>query len=556
MNFPLKYLENHLAETWLLSGEEWMESEGVENLTEVERHLWMARVEGFEVEVQISPSKVRAFSCECADYKREGGCGHIAAVLLALRKREGEKEMAKKEKPEKTPSKKVTIPGLLHHVEPEDLAEFVRDYARQNRPFALALKARFTSILPDGEKKQKYLELLDATLASVRTKNDQVNFRGARQLVQVTRELVNQAEEAIHRHSLQEATELLTSVLEKIGPVSRKTTGKDKGLQEEIDKCFTLFRQLLLLKPAPQLLYSIWDFTSAEGKKFIFRKSGIQMEYFRLMVLMAPELGKTEELNAFLNTRLGELDPTDPNRVRLLILIHQLLTEQGDTTRIQAHLLDHLHEPAFVLFVVEEAISTGHWKKARFLAEKGLESSPDPALEEHLLQLALREKDGEAVVHFASARFLQTRQAHYLDPLKSFAGKGWSALVDNLIGQLEQQPWSMARRDAVAQLLFRDQRFDELFQYITRLQSLDLLMAFGPSWPTDRMEQAEQMYLEVLQIYLGNHLGRKPSQRVRESLEGLMETGLSPIADRILARFRADYANRQSLMDELEALKI
>lgn len=559
MNFPLKYLENHLAEQWLLDGEELLESSAVANLTEVERHLWAAQVDGCETEVQTSPSRVLAFSCDCDTYKKEKGCGHIAAVLLALRKHSSEKPSAKKEKPAQT-SQKLTIPGLLHHISPEELAAFVRDYARHNRAFALALKARFTTSLPLADRKQKYQDLLDAAISTVRNKNDRINLRGNQQIILVTRELLSQAEESLAANSLDETAILLTSILEKIGPVSRKVTGKDNRLQEELKRVFALLHQMILLHPAPALLYEIWEFALAESRKFIYRKSGIQTDYLRLLAAMAPELGKTGELLNSLEEQLKLLEPSDPNRLPILILTYQLLSQSGDTFRQQAHLLDHLGDPAFVLHVVEEELARGHWKKARFLAEKGLEHSSDNKqsgkLEEHLLQLALKEKDTEAILHFSSTRFLETKQEKYLDYLKTHSESAWPGLADDLLVKLETQPWSMAKRDAVARLLFLDNRYDELFQYITRLHSLDLLGAYGPSWPSDRTDQAKQMHLEVIRDYLGNHLGRKPSQRVRGILESLLEAGHDQLAGGLLEQFKKDYSNRQSLMEELEEIRI
>lgn len=561
MNFPLRYLENHLAEQWLLRGEELLESGAVEILSEAERHLWMARVDGCEVEVQISPSKVQAYTCDCPGYRREKGCGHIAAALLALRSRLLSEKPPKppKEKPSAGPQK-LTIPGLLHHIRPEELAEFVRDYARQNRAFALALKARFTASLPLSDKRRQYQELLEAAISTVRNKNDQVNLRSGQQLLQVTRELLHQATEALDHGALDEASLLLTSILEKMGPVSRKVTGKDKRLQDELSRAFSLLDQLLRLKPAPALQQGIWDFALAESRKFIFRKSDFQLKYFQLLARMATGLGKTEELLAFFEEQQKLLEVSDPNRTPLLILTHQLLSESGDTTRAQAHLLDHLGEPAFILYVVEEELAGGHWKKARFLAEKGLEISSDnkqsAKLEEHLLDLALREKDREAIIHLASARFLETKEIRYATHLKAYAGSAWPELATDLLAKLERQTWSIGKRDAIAQLLFLDKRFDDLFQYISRLQSLDLLSAYGPSWPAEQAEQAGQLYLEVIKSYLGNHLGRKPSQRVRELLERLREEGPAGLAESLLAQFKNEFSSRQSLMEELEEIRI
>lgn len=558
MNFSLKTLEAHVPENWLVAGEALYEAHRVTSLLEFERNLWVARVGENEVEIQITPSRVKAFTCDCKQFKKEKGCPHIVGALLALRHNQQsiQESRSKAKEPAK---KKANILNLLDQIPHGDLVDFIRDYARQNRPFTLALKARFTGSLPVGDKREQYLELLDSAINGVRSKADQVSFRGGQQLIQVVRELLAQAEDAISQRHLQEASILLTTLLEKIGPIARKTAGKDKKLEEVLRESFAHFRQFLLLNPAPELLQSIWEFGLRESKKFIYRQSPIQMDYFQLLVEVSPLLGKSGELLEHFRLRNREMDTLDPNRSRLLILTHKLLAREGDVKQLEEHLLDHLEDPSFILYVVEEALATGHWKKARFLAEKGLNYAHHPEqkakLEEHLFQLALKEKDTEAILHFGTERFLQSKSQTYLEQLRKHAGKRWPQQVDSLLEQLEQQPFSQLKRDAIARLLYEEGRYDKLSDYIARLQSLDLLQQYGHHWPADRAEQAEALYLDMLKSYLANHLGRKPSQRVREFIEHLLEVGKEDLADRLLQYFKESFSERQSLMEELETLQ-
>jgi len=557
MNFPLKYFENHLPEDWLIAGEELFEEGAVEGLSEPERNLWLCLVNGSEVEVQLSPSRVKAATCDCTAFKKEKGCVHIAAALFSLRNHLQQKAAARETVVKGTAGKKTNLLNLIQQVPPAELVSFIGDYARQNRAFALALKARFTGLLPVEDRREKYLELLDSAIKALRNRSERINSRGARQLAQVTGELLAQAEEAIAEKHPQEAAIIITSILEKIGPVARKTEGKESRLMAAIAESFSLLRQIHILNPAPELLQATWEFCLRESRKFIFRQSHIQLEYLTYSATLAPALGKTDEFLEHLRDNIREMETADPNRPRILILIHQILMQKGDTGHAQEHLLENLHEPVFLLHVVEEAIATGHWKKARFLAEKGLESGPFPAsqsekLEEHLFRLSLQERDRESVLQFGTSRFLQSKDPQYLGYLKSFARGDWPKLADDLLEKLEGQPYSLLKRDAIARLLFEEERYDDLFQYIIRLQSLDLLGEYGPSWPADRTDQAERLYGEILNSFLNNHLGRKPSQRVREMLEQLFGSGMNGVAERLLERFRNDFAGRQSLMEELE----
>ena len=71
MNFLLSNIEVALEERFLLVGEKLLEDGKVNEFIESERNLWLTKVDDFEVELQISPSRVKAVSCECDIYLKE-----------------------------------------------------------------------------------------------------------------------------------------------------------------------------------------------------------------------------------------------------------------------------------------------------------------------------------------------------------------------------------------------------------------------------------------------------------------------------------------------------
>ncbi len=154
MNFPLKNLENHLKESWLLSGEELHEEGAVSGLVELERNLWVGRVKDREVEVQLSPSRVKAYSCDCPEFKKEKGCGHIAAALFYLRNLLRQRLEVKEPVKKPLSDKKISFLQHLQLIPSDDLIDFVRDYARQNRPFASAQSSRCHSAASEGRRVQ------------------------------------------------------------------------------------------------------------------------------------------------------------------------------------------------------------------------------------------------------------------------------------------------------------------------------------------------------------------------------------------------------------------
>ena len=90
MNFPIKDLEFHIEDALIERAEQLIALQAVRQFQEIERHLWVAMVEDeqtFEVEVQISPSKLKAFTCDCERAQATDLCAHVSLILILLRER-------------------------------------------------------------------------------------------------------------------------------------------------------------------------------------------------------------------------------------------------------------------------------------------------------------------------------------------------------------------------------------------------------------------------------------------------------------------------------------
>ena len=186
MNFLLRHLENEVPESALLEGEALLEGGAVESLHELEKQLWIAQSEGFEVEVQLSGQKVTAGTCECDAFKASGICGHLVGTLLQVRQQQQrQKEKREQKKKATNTPRRLTTGVVLDQVDPAELIDFVREYARTHRNFSIALKARFASSVSNLNSKDKYLQLLDTTINAVRKSDRQITMRGAQRLSRV-----------------------------------------------------------------------------------------------------------------------------------------------------------------------------------------------------------------------------------------------------------------------------------------------------------------------------------------------------------------------------------
>ncbi|NUO01812.1 MAG: SWIM zinc finger family protein, partial [Saprospiraceae bacterium] len=197
MNFLLQHLELHIDETSLLQGERLLEGNQISYCAEQEKNLWVATVEAgrtHEIEVKISPSRVTAATCECDRFLHTGMCGHIAAVLLQVRN----VQQARKENVRQStlPRRiKLNAEMILSAAPTEDLLAFLREYARQDRSFSLALKARFAGMVTGIGSQEKYVQIIESAISMARKPDRTLNKKGSQQLFGAVQELLAQAED-------------------------------------------------------------------------------------------------------------------------------------------------------------------------------------------------------------------------------------------------------------------------------------------------------------------------------------------------------------------------
>ncbi|MCB9351545.1 MAG: hypothetical protein H6573_29200 [Lewinellaceae bacterium] len=556
MNFLLQKLESHIEEEALIEGEQLLEAGAADNLFELEKHLWLATVEGCEVELKVSPSKVLAGTCECERFAAEGMCEHLAAVMMALRRQQqARKQKQEKAKKESLTPRKLTTGIVLDHVNLEELAEFVRDYAKANRNFAIALKARFASTVSEIGGKEKYMQLLDSSIKAVRKPDRSISMRGSQRLIKVLAELHLQAGQAIMERDFLEASFICQSIIEKVTPVLKKTQGKKQELNRDISRAFDNLHRLLEKGPAPTLLRSLWEYCLQEYNKLVYRSSGIDLQFFKLMVQLAHEPAQQKALLEKLQHYTEKYREEDRPIAPLMLIELSALERAGQPEEARRLMESNLMQPDVLLYAIQQAITKGQIPRVKALAITGLRFELPPEvkarLEEMMLQLAEQDDEPEEVNRYALLRFLDTQNFAYLEKARRSAGSDWAQQVEDTLAHFQGLPYAPSRRNTIARILAEEGLHERLMDYAEQVQSLDLLQEFAPYLIDNHRERLLELYRKLLTDFLRNHLGRKTSQRIREALQRLHEIGAGDMAVLLVEEFRSQYPERHSLMEEL-----
>ena len=558
MNFLLKNLELELDERHLLVGEKLLEEGKVFRLFESERNLWIAGVDVMEVELQISPSRVKACSCECSVFQNEKMCGHVAAGLLALRRLLSEK----KAKPKATSSKKpahyqrLTTTAILDNVRPDDLAAFVRHYAKSNRIFALSLKARFASKVPMPDSREKYGQLLEATILSGRSQNDRISSAGRSQLVRTLQELLGQAEDAVALEYYGEGWAMLSAMLEKTTPILRKISGNDEPIRNAIREVFNRLNTLIRQQIPPVLRQEIWNFCLESLPRPAYRLNNLAAPLLKMLLALSDDLSKSESLLHLIDQELDKIPHSEPHLHALLQAKVRLLENEGLAGQAKNFTLECLSNPQTLIRVVEAASAGGLLKNIKPLVEKGLRlvevESVKIQLEQALLKLAHQQGDRQTVISLARSRFLETKNFDYFESCKANYRGNWESFVQNLLADFIKQPDYQQNIETIALLLAREDRFDELLALLSEQDSLDLFMRFDHMLVEKYRDGVFGFYDRQLKNYLSNHLGPVPTQRVRHVLDHLRACGAGSLAEKLAASLLESFSNRITLTEELE----
>lgn len=559
MNFSLQKLESHLDESSLIGGEAIYEAGGVNQLFELERHLWLAEVEAegkYEVEVKISPSKVLAGTCECQNFLKNKECEHFAAVLLKLRSYlQALKTKKKRARDNKKSNRKLTTNVILEQVSPEDLVSFVRSYAKTNRSFALALKAKFAAQVSQINSIEKYLQLLDSIINMVRRPDRSISVRGVQKINKVLEELLGQVGDNIATENFTEALSQVQSIIEKITPVLTKAADEKGLLIGSIKAAFGHLARLVQAAIPPSLETKIWEYCMLESKKLAYRSNRLDLLFYELMLEMAEEKQQLNQLTKLLDEQIEQYQKEDRDSSGLILTKVHVLDKAGQKKAIKALVASNLANPEVLFYAIEQYRKQKAYRRARQLAMDGLKSTQDKAivgeLEEVLLHLAEEQGDKEGILEFAERRLRATLKDHYFLKLKAQNLANWAEKVDTLIANLEKLPYSIGKRDLIAFILKEEGRHEALLQYLHRVASIDLLREYGPFMIQVYKQEAYELYKTLLNQYLRNHLGRKPSLKIRAVIAKLMQEGESRFASDLVEAFREAYPERHSLMEEL-----
>jgi hypothetical protein len=546
----LKDFEHNISATTWAAADDLVQAGKVKALREVERHFWVASVEDaeatYEVETIITPHKIKAFTCECWAEGRRLMCPHVAAVLLKVRQFLEQKEEARKAKAEAraaTELSRITVVDVLDSATPEALAEFVQEYARRDRDFALALKTWFAGSVSNAEN--PFALVLD----SVIPKNPQAKtFREPdfRRLRTTLEDLNKQLAAAFEERNYPTVFQLAATILQKINPLIPKLEGQ-KWLQmlQQSQAAFFHLSKLQDENVSPELRESAWDTVLELAEQQLFPSEMT----VPVLLFLNHEAANEDQFRRV--SALFDQAPT-PTPPFILHLFINALAKRGRSESVIRVLEDYAENPGLIREAIVILAQARHSEAAFRAGEHFLEKTKFTLgqrreLEETLLAIAKNSGDPARQIKLLWRRFLQSGNFDFFEEIKNIAGKNWPAELKRRLSELRK----MGDSRTTAVVLAAEGQKAELAQLLEKQEDLKQFQQYENLFLPEDKQFVGARYVELLSAYLAEHFGRPATEHVRATLAGLMQKGEQELVLDIIRSLVARFADRPSLPEEL-----
>ncbi len=559
MNFPLKNIELNVNDEILQGGERLIDSNGLKRLEEFEKNLWVSQIiDGttYEVEVMLVGQNVKATTCDCEKASSKDICVHIAATLLsiiAVKKQEKAKRKPSRSTP--TIPKKLTTASILKSVSSEELNDFLRDYARNNKAFSLALKARFVGKVEILNDVEKYGQLIQSCINSVSKNSRKISLTGMRQILAMLTELHDQVDKNIAIKNYLEAFSISKAIFNNIIPILQREAEGKKNLNIAISKQFLSFKDLAVSKIPPALSEAIWNYTCDRFLNSLFFTYEIPDQFLSILQIMGTTKDRQIHLIDVIDKAIVEGTLLQHTAVNLVSTKIAFLEKLGQEKMIEQVVNENLAHLDILILAVENALRSNNYKRGKQLAFSGLQKEPNThqkaMLQEYLLEISILENDMEATYEFAIARFTSTYDFTFFEMAKKAVTNNWPSVRATLIEQMKLGKFSIEKRNVVAKIYAEEKMFDELINYISNIRSLELLQKYDVQLFEFNSNKTNKLYTKIIGSFLRSHIGRQTSVKVRSTIAHLEKLDHKILAKELVRMCRDNFAERHSLMEEL-----
>ena len=548
VKIQLQQLERQVHETTFLSAEQFVQEGRVEQLKEVEKGLWQARVmldTTYEIDVMMRGDRVHDFYCGCSRGIKQLPCPHLVAVLLVLRGfRQQQQARRKAEKEATLPA--LQIRTMLNRVPESDLHQFVREWAKEDPTFAQAIKARFFMRL-HASQPSHYLDSLFSTFQDGDGQLDNTP-KALHELHRLFRQVLAQAAQLLldsRSESGYALLEYLTSLLTRVD--------QERWRRQMIRSILQLLQdQDLQTDFHPQSPRFRFLMTCFHQLVQLGEEDAVHL----VLLLLQQYSGFPEARSAIARLMKAEIERSARTRFNpepLVLVYYQNLTrEERDEDWMAGLNLPRLG-PLFYTRLARTLLDSGDFTGCGRILNTGQAIFPESA---ELLRLQIqlswelhRTDDLPLLAQKLILISLSEEDIHFLR--EYMPSESITPLFHSLTAQLDAS--HTFEQNLIRCILWAElEGWDPLGQQIIQSGSFRLLERFGDQLLNHLGSRYDPFVIQFLTTYLDRHVGPQAKQLIRKTRAFLIQQGQLAAERRLLAALQERYPHRSNLFLDQE----
>ncbi len=559
MTFNLENFHLFFDETLLDTAHALLKQGGVTRLRELEKNLWAAIIlqnnTTFEAEILLSGKRVRKYACECGNYHSRKICVHIAALLYQVNKISQATPLPAPETPKANTAQRISVQTILEGISHDDLKAYVRQYATQNRLFAVGLKVNFITQIPLEDFNEKYQRILDVAWQTLNLRKEKYSLSETKPMLKVITDLSNRFDALLVQAMFGDAVLLLNAVSPALWQLQQRLPEGTLEIEYLVVQHFQQCQALLTHPNVPPIAVEELSATMLarlqqhNGNFTLFQKSAIQC-----LIVGSPKADYTQALATYLEHLSPVTESQHCNAICYLLQLYDINKKSGAIeifTRMQLS-----PQPQLLQEVVYALQKQKEYTLAKSVILSAIKEPINAEqvllnLQKSLLEIARVLEDNVLVQNLSKMLFVETLQHNYYELYKSTFQENWEAGCASLLEILSNEEDTPAIYLAMARIYAAEQKMEELLALLQFKGDIDTIQYFDNQLFRYNKKTTANLYEHLITQYLDNHLGRTASEKVAHIIFRLRKAGEAEAANSLLHFVRTKYAHRHTLLEEL-----
>jgi len=538
-------------------GEEYYESDMVDNVEHDYPDTWTAEVEGndlYSVEIKLTGDEIVSWNCDCP-YEHGDICKHIVAVLLYIKDNRDEHSV-NIESPISPSNEQLS--EILKQTNNKELTSFLSQYADKHPDFHQEL----VSNLHPKKKTGSHVDYTKEIQKCFKHSYDNCDFRNGGQAIAYKLDgYIKKAESLIKLNCHEEAMTILLNIIRETGEGYEEYDDYDGDLGGVCQEAAELIAEMIETGLSDDSLKNLTD----EISKLIKNSNYDNYDLADLNELLFSVSLKTSNFDNGIRI-IDEALKNEPDTFRTPSLVKskiELLEKADKKEEVKKVISSYLHLPEIRKIRLKEFISEKQYENALALIDKGMSLAEKKGHQGTVTdwkdeKLSVYELTGnkEKVVELAEDLFVTGRDSmKYYHVLKTVIPvEKWADYLDDFLRKsTKRKTWGF--EDVLAKIYIEEKYWDRLMDYVEKNIKLGKYNSLGeyesylkPRYP----ERMLTFYRTRITDYAAKNMGRDHYKYVSDVLK-TMKTypGGNETANALLSHFKSVYSNRRAMMEEL-----